>query len=274
MCFVCSLMLHFGLGELLNYRKAMTIPLQKGIIYGPVNSRRLGRSLGVNIVSTKIKTCTFNCVYCQYGLRRIPNENLHNSQWYPSLRKIADKLEEILPIFDQSPAYITFSGNGESTLHPDFSAIVDRVKRIRDKHAPQALVAILSNSSTVMKKDIRHTLSKLDHRIMKLDCGDRDTFLRYNQPLEYINYEFILNGLKKLKGITIQTLFSGGTGGNNGSEHVEAWVEKIKEIAPNDVQIYTLDRSYPSEFISPLPREELDEIKNLVIKAGIKAQVY
>jgi wyosine [tRNA(Phe)-imidazoG37] synthetase (radical SAM superfamily) len=252
----------------------MTILLQRGIIYGPVNSRRLGRSLGVNIVSTKIKTCTFNCVYCQYGLRRIPNENLHNSQWYPSLRQITDKLEEILPIFEQPPAYITFSGNGESTLHPDFTAIVDRVKRIRDKYAPKALVAILSNSSTVMKKDIRNTLGKLDRRIMKLDCGDKDTFLRYNQPLEYINYEFILNGLKKMKDITIQSLFSGGIGGNNGSEHVQVWVEKIKDIAPTDVQIYTLDRSYPSEFISPLAHEELNEIKNLVIQVGIKAEVY
>jgi wyosine [tRNA(Phe)-imidazoG37] synthetase (radical SAM superfamily) len=252
----------------------MTIPLQQGIIYGPVNSRRLGRSLGVNIVSTKIKTCTFNCVYCQYGLRRISDEYLTARHWYPSTSKIIDTLGEILPMLNPPPAYITFSGNGEATLHPDFSTIVDQVKLLRDKYTFQAAVAILSNSSTVITEEIRDALSGLDRKIMKLDCGDEETFKRYNQPLPGIVFGDIIKGLKQMDNITIQALFSGGSGGNYSDDHVQRWVKKIIEIAPADVQIYTLDRSYPSEFITPLSREELLKIKDLVIKEGIKAEVY
>ena len=252
----------------------MTIPLQQGIIYGPVNSRRLGRSLGVNIVSTKIKTCTFNCVYWQYGLQRIPDEYLTDHHWYPSTRKIIDTLGEILPVLNPAPAYITFSGNGEATLHPDFPTIVNQVKQLREKYTPQAAVAILSNSSTVITEEIREALSCLDRKIMKLDCGDEETFKRYNQPLPGITLRDIIEGLKQMDNITIQALFAGGGAGNYSDDHIRRWVEKITEIAPADVQIYTLDRSYPSEFITPLSKEELLKIKDLVTKEEIRAEVF
>jgi wyosine [tRNA(Phe)-imidazoG37] synthetase (radical SAM superfamily) len=252
----------------------MTIPLQSGVIYGPVNSRRLGRSLGVNIVSTKIKTCMLNCVYCQYGLRRVNEEQMNDARWYPSSREIIKALESVLPIVNPKPAYITFSGNGEATLHPEFSTLVDQIKSLRDSHAHQAEVAILSNSSTVMKPEIREDLQKLDKRIMKLDCGNQETFYRYNQPLPPLQLDTIVEGLKLLKHVTIQALFSGGAGGNFTDKNISDWVEKIKEIKPIDVQIYSLDRSYPSAHISPLSKTELTEIKHLLDKENIKAQVF
>jgi wyosine [tRNA(Phe)-imidazoG37] synthetase (radical SAM superfamily) len=252
----------------------MTIPLQSGIIYGPVNSRRLGRSLGVNIVSTKIKICMFNCVYCQYGLSRVGEEYMSDIRWYPSPREITAALENILPILDPKPAFITFSGNGEATLHPEFSSLIDQIKKIRYTHAPNAAVAILSNSSTITKIEIREAIQRLDKRIMKLDCGNEDTFKRYNQPMQNLRLQDIVEGLKQVKDVTIQALFSDGVGGNYTGDNITDWVTKIKEIKPTSVQIYSLDRSYPSALISPLSIAELNKIKNLLDIENIRSEVF
>ena len=252
----------------------MTISLQSGIIYGPVNSRRLGRSLGVNIVSTKIKTCMFNCVYCQYGLRRADNEQMSDIRWYPSSKEITSSLQDVLQILNPKPAYITFSGNGEATLHPEFSSVVDQVKHIRDLFAPEAKVTILSNSSTVINIETRKALQKLDQRIMKLDCGNEETFHLYNQPLAGIHLDDIVYGLKEMDDIIIQALFSGGGGGNYTEKNISDWIERVKEIKPNGVQIYSLDRSYPSSLINPLSKPELTTIKKSLEKENIEATVY
>jgi wyosine [tRNA(Phe)-imidazoG37] synthetase (radical SAM superfamily) len=252
----------------------MTIPLQSGIIYGPVNSRRLGRSLGVNIVSTKIKTCTLNCVYCQYGLRRVDDDQMNDIRWYPSVQQITDALKQVLTILDPKPAYITLSGNGESTLHPEFPAIVDQITQIRDSDSPESSIAILSNSSTVTKEVILGALQRLDKRIMKLDCGNEETFKRYNQPQPNIHFGEIIEGLKQMEDVTIQALFSGGGGGNYTDENLNDWVEKIKEIKPTHVQIYSLDRSYPSASISPLTIDELSIIKRLLDEENISSDVF
>ena len=252
----------------------MTIPLQSGVIYGPVNSRRLGRSLGVNVVSTKIKTCMFNCVYCQYGLRRISEELMNDIRWYPSTQKISERLKQVLAFLETKPDYITLSGNGESTLHPEFPIIIDQLVHIRDNMSPESALAILSNSSTVTDKRIRTALQKLDKRLMKLDCGNEETFLRYNQPQPNVQFGDIIEGLKKIEDVTIQALFSGGGGGNYTEDNIADWVNKIKEIKPTSVQIYTLDRSSPSQTISPLTKDELTKIKNLLDKEKIKSNVF
>jgi len=252
----------------------MTIPLQSGIIYGPVASRRLGRSLGVNIVSTKIKTCMFNCVYCQYGLRRISEELMNDIRWYPSTQQITERLKNVLAFLDPKPEYITLSGNGESTLHPEFPTIIDQLIHIRDEQSPESALAILSNSSTVTDKEIRAALQKLDKRIMKLDCGNEETFIRYNQPLPNVHFGNIIKGLKEIDGVIIQSLFSGGGGGNYTDDNISDWVEKIKEIKPNSVQIYTLDRPYPTATISPLTILELTKIKNLLDLENIRSEVF
>jgi len=252
----------------------MTIPLQKGIIYGPVKSRRLGRSLGINVVSTKVKTCTFNCLYCQYGLRRAPDAELKNSNWYPPATRITTKLAEVLGILDGPPAYLTFSGNGEATLHPAFPEIVREVIKIRNLHCPEALLAILSNSSTVIDERIRHTLGYLDRRIMKLDCGDENNFIRFNQPIEGIRFFDIIGGLKSLEDVIIQALFAGGSAGNYHAGNIGSWLEVLTEISPSSVQIYTLDRPYPSKMIQPLEKAKLLLLKKEVLKRGIEAEVY
>jgi wyosine [tRNA(Phe)-imidazoG37] synthetase (radical SAM superfamily) len=216
----------------------------------------------------------FNCVYCQYGLSRISEEHMTDMKWYPSSREITKALESILPILEPKPTYITFSGNGEPTLHPEFSILIDQITNIRNAHAPEAAVAILSNSSTVVKKDIRQALQRLDKRIMKLDCGNEETFQRYNQPLPNVHLDDIIEGLKEMEDVTIQALFSGGEGGNYTENNISDWVGKIKEIKPSSVQLYSLDRSYPSAHISPLSNTELTKIKKLLDEENIKADVF
>ena len=252
----------------------MTIPLQRALIYGPVNSRRLGRSLGINLLPLKLKICTFNCVYCQYGWTQIHGDQLYDTSLWPQLSEIRDALLGFLKELKTPPAYLTFSGNGEPTLHPEFPQIVEEVIRIRDQFTPEAQTAILSNASTVFRKSIREAIEKLDVRIMKLDCGNVKYFRKYNNPTKGINLNDIVNGLIQMSEVTIQSLFAAGKAGNYSDDHLQAWTEQIQKIKPVMVQLYTLDRGYPSAEIKPVSREKLERIKLDLEEMKIPAKVY
>jgi wyosine [tRNA(Phe)-imidazoG37] synthetase (radical SAM superfamily) len=249
------------------------IQLQRSIVYGPVHSRRLGISLGLNILPTKKKICSFDCLYCQYGWTEdFDDESLRKV--LPSREEIREELENYLKKMDCEPDYITFSGNGEATLHPDFSAIVDDVNELRTKYTPHAKTTILSNSTQVFKPEVREALAKLDGIIMKLDAGDEETFRRYNRPRKYVNLETITDELSKMNKITIQTLFTLDDSGNYNDTNLSAWINRIKKIKPDFVQLYSLDRGYPSEAIEPVSKEQLGIIKQLLEKENIKSEVY
>ena len=172
------------------------------------------------------------------------------------------------------PDYITFSGNGEATLHPQFPVIVDGVIELRNKYTPHAKTTILSNSTQVFKPEVREALAKLDERIMKLDAGYEDMFKNYNRPAKYVYLDVITDALANMKDITIQTLFTSGPMGNYTDKNISAWLERIKKINPVFVQVYSLDRGYPSEEISYVSKEELGKIKELLDKENIKSEVY
>jgi wyosine [tRNA(Phe)-imidazoG37] synthetase (radical SAM superfamily) len=252
----------------------MLLRLQKGIIYGPVNSRRLGSSLGINILSVNEKFCPFNCVYCQYGWTKNQTIQPDNIFALPSVRDVKEALREALMRMSRRPAYITFSGNGEPTLHPDFAQIVEEVKAARDELSAEAKTAILSNSAFVSDLSVRQALSRLDVRIMKLDCGETEVFKRYNQPCRGVDLEAITDGLARLTDVTIQALFSSGQEGNLSPQNIIAWIERLKRINPSSVQLYTLDRGYPGNDLKPTAEEQLRQIKKLVGEAGLSAQVY
>lgn len=252
----------------------MLLRLQKGIIYGPVNSRRLGCSLGINILPANEKSCPFSCVYCQYGWTKIHTMPLDKSSALPSIKNVREALRGALTTMSIQPAFITFSGNGEPTLHPDFGQIVEEVNAVRDELLPKAKTAILSNSALVSDPSVRQALSKLDLRIMKLDCGRPDVFKRYNQPCRGVDLEAITDGLALLTEVIIQALFSSGQEGNLDPQNIIAWMERLKRINPSSVQLYTLDRGYPGNDLKPATEEELKQIKALVGEAGISAQAY
>jgi wyosine [tRNA(Phe)-imidazoG37] synthetase (radical SAM superfamily) len=252
----------------------MLLSLQKGITYGPVRSRRLGYSLGINLLPSDTKVCTFNCLYCQYGWTDLAALGRLGSLALPSRQQVADALEMALREAASPPAYITFSGNGEPTIHPDFPAIVDDVIEIRNRLAPSARTAILSNSTTVTDPRIREALSRLDARIMKLDAGTEARLGDYNQPAPGYRLDPIVKGLAALKDVTVQALFTSGPAGNSSEEDIAAWLESIRAVRPAAVQIYTLDRGYPSGDIRPLERENLEAIGERLRGAGIRVEVF
>jgi wyosine [tRNA(Phe)-imidazoG37] synthetase (radical SAM superfamily) len=252
----------------------MTIRLKNKVIYGPVQSRRLGSSLGINIMSPDKKICNLNCVYCQYGWTNIIPNDIKNNNNFIDTEKILIAVEKALIALIPSPNYITFSGNGEATIHPDFDNIVDGVIELRNKYVPNSKTAILSNSTNVANEQIRKTLSNLDVRIMKLDCGDENLFKIYNRPVVLIELDSIIQGLSKMNDVIIQTLFTAGDHGNSKGKNIEHWIEKLKQISPSYVQIYTLDRGYPSNRIYPVEFEWLYELQNILNELEIKSIAY
>jgi len=199
---------------------------------------------------------------------------LDKSSALPSIKNVREALRGALTTMSIQPAFITFSGNGEPTLHPDFGQIVEEVNAVRDELLPKAKTAILSNSALVSDPSVRQALSKLDLRIMKLDCGRPDVFKRYNQPCRGVDLEAITDGLALLTEVIIQALFSSGQEGNLDPQNIIAWMERLKRINPSSVQLYTLDRGYPGNDLKPATEEELKQIKALVGEAGISAQAY
>jgi wyosine [tRNA(Phe)-imidazoG37] synthetase (radical SAM superfamily) len=258
----------------------LPIPLQQGILYGPVRSRRLGLSLGLNILPDEIKTCSLNCRYCQYSWTGLlTGDGRAVAGFLPSRQAIHDALQarlEALAAGGTPPDVLTFSGNGEATLHPDFPGIAADVSSLRDALAPRCRTAILSNSTTVHRADIRQALLGLDEPILKLDTGREETFRRLNAPAKGVTFAHILDGLQAMGNRAIlQSLFVTGTVDNSTAAEVEAWVRAVAAIRPHHVQIYTLDRGTADRGLRPVDRPRLRAIGDaLEASCGVRAEVF
>lgn len=248
----------------------MTIPLQTGILYGPLDSRRFGRSLGINLLPGDQKICNFNCVYCQYG-----GSKLKRAAKFPSVKEIWLSFIEFSESFSGKIDRITIAGNGEPTLHPQFQKVAKQLTSLRDLFFPGIPVGILSNSSTCHDPRIRAALELLDDRFMKLDAGSDRSFQDINAPSAAAEWDRMIAGLRQLKAVVIQSMFVGGPAQNISDEAVEEWIEKVRAIRPKSVQIYTLDRSPRLNTALPVPRRVLADIsERLTRKTKIPAQVY
>ncbi len=254
----------------------MLLDLQAGIIYGPVRSRRLGRSLGINILPAGRKVCSFDCLYCQYGFSQGKTREEAGKQGnvLPTVSEVLGAVERAVINLSPPAAYLTFSGNGEATLHPGFKEIVLGLREIRDRLCAGSKTAILSNSTTVNDPLIREALALLDVRIMKLDAGTEEKFAHYNRPAKGITLEDTVAGLAVLKNVMIQSLFTKGAEGNFTPEHLNAWVEQIKKISPLFVQLYTLDRESPTTSLIPVDKSELLHIQSLLERENIASGVF
>ena len=252
----------------------MLLELKNSCIYGPVRSRRLGLSLGFNILPGGLKTCPFDCVYCQYGWTDFSWAEKISFLAWPAPQTVEKELRASILALPLSPDYITFSGNGEATVHPLFSEMVEMAGRVRNEMTPDAKTAILSNSATVDKPHVRDALSRLDVRIMKLDCGNEETFRWFNKPFRNLKLENITNGLENLQKVTIQSLFAGGRSGNINRDNLDSWLERILRIRPLNVQIYSLDRGTPDPRLKKASKEILEEIKADLESENISATVY
>jgi wyosine [tRNA(Phe)-imidazoG37] synthetase (radical SAM superfamily) len=249
----------------------MLLSPKPGVIYGPVASRRLGYSLGINLLPPSKKNCTFDCAYCQYGWTlRAPSD----SDAFPTVDQVLAAVEDAMISPAVVPAFLTFSGNGEPTTHPQFLEIAQGVRALRDRLLPAAKLAILSNSTRLGQPSVRMALALLDVCIMKLDAGTEAVFQHYCRPLEPVTLDQIVASLADLGAVTLQALFADGSSGNASPAHVAAWVEKVVAIAPVGVQLYTLDRDWPARDLSPVDSSALHAIAAILHKAHCPATVY
>ena len=244
-------------------------------IFGPVHSRRLGVSLGINLLPDDGKVCTFDCIYCECGF----NDDHRPQHRHPSREQVAEALDQRLRDMQQNgpaPDVLTFAGNGEPTCHPHFAEIIDDTLRLRDKYFPNAKVSVLSNATLLHVKKVHDALMRVDNNIVKLDTVDAEYINKVDRPSgEWYDVEQVIEGMKRFNGhAIIQTMFMRGTSGgvsvdNTGDEYVEPWLRVVQEIAPQSVMIYTIDRETPDKGLQKAPREVLDSIRDRVISVGI-----
>jgi wyosine [tRNA(Phe)-imidazoG37] synthetase (radical SAM superfamily) len=250
------------------------------IIFGPVKSRRLGVSLGINLLPTNRKICNFNCIYCECGwtmdTEKVESHLPSRMDVYMALE---NKLSEMKNL-NRSPDVITYAGNGEPTLHPEFPGIIDDSITLRDKYFPDAKIAVLSNATTITNPFIKAALLKVDKNILKLDSAFESTVKIHNQPLANLNVEELIKNLMGFNGkLIIQTLFlrgvyNGAVVDNTTPAEIIAWLKAVERIKPSEVMIYTISRDTPDggQF-SKIPVKELRGIASRVESMGIKTRV-
>jgi len=239
---------------------SLLLPLQDGILYGPIDSRRLGKSLGVNLMPGTYKLCSFDCVYCHYGSTDVLAVAMNRyKKDLPSVEQVLGEVERAMKSTIDY-AYITFSGNGEPTLHPDFGEIVTGIADLKNRHRPNVKVALLSNSSGLYREEVKKSISQIDLPVFKLDAGDEDTFTKINRPARAVDFHKIVQSLQAVKGIYIQTVLMAGTPSNVGEHTLAAYFRTVARINPREVQIYSLDRPVSNKHIERVLPAQLEEI--------------
>ena len=245
-------------------------------IFGPVHSRRLGVSLGINLLPGDGKVCTFDCIYCECGF----NATHRSRSPLPTREQVREALEkQLLRMREEgtAPDVLTFAGNGEPTIHPSFGPIIDDTIALRDKYFPAAKVSVLSNETLIGRPAVFEALKKVDNNILKLDTVSTDYIARVDRPNDAYKLDDIIECMKAFKGgLVVQTMFMKGSADgvsvdNTGDEYVLPWIRTVKAIAPREVMIYTVDRETPQEGLLKASPQELDRIVALLENEGIKA---
>ena len=252
--------------------------LYHDIIFGPIHSRRLGLSLGVNLLPTTSKLCSFDCIYCECG-------------WngdHPGLRRFNAR-EDVRTLLEQTlqrmvdagtpPDVITFAGNGEPTMHPDFEGVIDDTIALRDRICPSAKISVLSNATQIGREEVRRALLKVDNNILKLDSAFDETVKLINNPVGKYAVSDVVRNMKLFKGqMILQTMFlrgeyDGHPIDNTVEREVAAWLKLVEEIRPRQVMVYSLDRDTPCQTLQKVSHEDLQEIAARVEALGIPCSV-
>ena len=249
------------------------------IIFGPVKSRRLGISLGVNLLPTDSKVCSFDCIYCECGWTPKKREK---KAVLPTRLNVRQKMEEKLTemaLSNELPDVITFAGNGEPTLHPEFEGIIDDTIELRNRLSPGAKIAVLSNATMLHKPSVIRALLKVEDNIQKLDSAFEETIRKIDCPASNFRLKDVVENLKSFNGkVIIQTLFLHGSFkgeiiDNTSEEELSEWLKLIAEIKPSQVMIYTIDRDTPATGLEKVNLEELKQIADRVKEMGFEVQV-
>jgi wyosine [tRNA(Phe)-imidazoG37] synthetase (radical SAM superfamily) len=245
----------------------------RGVIYGPVRSRRLGYSLGLNVLPQGAKRCPFNCVYCEVGAAT-PVRCGSADDDYPAPDVALAALETVLT-HTPSVEAITFSGSGEPTLHPRFYELVEGVTWLRDRHWPTAKVVILSNAALAGRSEVRAGLALADVRLMKLDAGDAATYDAVNRPADTLSFEQIVDNLGRLDDVIVQTMLLDGAVSNVGAAARAAYLCLVRELRPTGIQLYSIARGTPVTGIRAVAPERLRSFAaEIERETGIPVEVY
>jgi wyosine [tRNA(Phe)-imidazoG37] synthetase (radical SAM superfamily) len=287
--------------------------LVAGIVFGPVRSRRFGRSLGINLSPRHLKLCSFDCPYCECGLTARGESRALTAQSPEAARQAFPSTEEVLASVraaldelarrGETLDSLTFTGNGEMTLHPDFEPILDGVIALRNEQAPRARIVVLTNGTRLGDPSVRRALERVDQCVVKIDAGREETFRAINRPVEDVSLEAITEAAARLPRVIVQTMFvrtnapaergtahqpveaESGTGwqpveaalalNNTTPEEIEAWIERVARIRPAEVQLYSLERHPAEPGLEVVPRDELERIAaHLANRTGLKVSVY
>ncbi len=249
------------------------------IIFGPVKSRRLGVSLGVNLLPTDSKVCSFDCIYCECGWT--PKKRQQKAV-LPTRELVKQKMQEKLSEMignNEYPDVITFAGNGEPTLHPEFEGIIDDTIELRNLLTPKARIAVLSNATMLHKPGVVRALLKVEDNIQKLDSAFEETIRKIDCPASNFRLEEVVKNLMSFNGkVIIQTLFLKGNYkdeviDNTTEEELTEWIKLIAEIKPSQVMIYTIDRDTPATGLEKVKLQELETIAERVRAIGFEVQV-
>ncbi len=245
-------------------------------IFGPVHSRRLGVSLGINLLPADGKVCSFDCIYCECGF----NADHRSHSALPTREEVRSALESKLQDMQANgpkPDVLTFAGNGEPTAHPHFPEIIEDTLALRDKYFPNAKVSVLSNSTFIHRPAVFEALNKVDNNILKLDTVNENYIGLLDRPVGKYSVGGIIESMKAFKGkCIIQTMFLKGkyksqNMDNTSDEYVLPWIKSVKEISPQQVMIYTIDRETPDHDLQKATPEELDRIVDILKAEGISA---
>ena len=247
-------------------------------IIGPIHSRRLGVSLGVNLLPDNGKICSFDCIYCECGWNAD-----HRGGRFPDADEVLAALEEKLRTMHAAGDpldVITFAGNGEPTLHPEFPRVIRRTLELRDKYYPSVKVSVLSNATRMTQPAVREALLQVDNNILKLDGAFDETIHLIDQPADpHYSVRQVVDGMKSYEGrLIVQTMFVRGEHNghiidNTTPAEVEAWRELMREVRPAQIMVYSLDRPTPEQHLTPVSRAEMEQIVTPLVAEGFDVQV-
>ncbi|MFR9651241.1 MAG: radical SAM protein [Rikenellaceae bacterium] len=249
--------------------------LFESIIFGPIRSRRLGLSLGVNLLPQHAKICSFDCIYCECG----SNSERRGREGFANFDEVVEALEQTLTTTTEPLDVITFAGNGEPTLHPQFEQIIERTIDLRDRLMPTAKISVLSNATNLGRESVVRGLRGVDNNILKLDSAIETTAKLIDRPGGEYNTERVIEQMRAFEGeCIVQTMFlQGEVNGvkidNTSEEEVTAWLAAICRISPRQVMIYSIDRETPVKSLKKVDRDQLELIAERVRRAGFECSV-
>jgi wyosine [tRNA(Phe)-imidazoG37] synthetase (radical SAM superfamily) len=250
------------------------------IVFGPVKSRRFGVSLGINLLPLHGKLCSFNCIYCECGLNE---KYIKEKQTLFSAEEIEQSLKNrfiALKAGGLDPDNITFAGNGEPTLHPDFETIIEKTIALRNEFFPAAKITVLSNATRLDRENVKTALLRIDNNVLKLDAGTNATFQAINRPNFPITLEKVVHNLISFNGnLVVQTMLirgevEGTIVDNTTEEEISLWLKYIAEINPKLVMLYPIDRQTPYSSLEKVSEAEFQALAKKVENLGIKAEVF